>query len=173
VGSALLVKTGAVSEPEWGAWVDDAGAFHYRDYDDCEVVWVAVADLARDWWTDCAMRNKGEWQTNAPNLVGDLIRDGHPASLDVIQSLVDLAETDDELDFVGASPLEDLLSHNGHGLAFVDEVERRARQQPRFRKAVTGVWLGMDVPEVVRTRLAVFGAETVGEPPKRNRKHRK
>ncbi len=97
-------------------------------------------------------------------------RPGHPVSIDVIQSLVDLAESDDELDFVGASPLEDLLSHNRHGLAFVDEVERRARQQPRFRLAVAGVWLGADVPDSVRTRLAAFGAEAIGPPPKRKRR---
>jgi hypothetical protein len=41
-----------------------------------------------------------------------------------------------------ACPWEDLLAHHGHGLAFVDEVERRAR-------------------------LAVFGARTVGVVPKK------
>ena len=50
------------------------------------------------------------------------------------------------------------LIQNGHGQSLVDEVERRVRQQPRFRVALTGVWLSKDVPPDVRARLARLGA---------------
>jgi hypothetical protein len=159
------MKTVGVTTPEWGSWVDGAGAFHYRDYDDSEVVWPDSSDVARDWWADS--RNKGAWQTKAHDLVSGLFAEGRSAAIDVIQSMVDLAASEDELNFVGAGPIETLMSHDGHGASFVDEVERRARQQPRFRLAVAGLWLGINVPENVRARLAVFGATTVGKPPKR------
>ncbi len=67
--------------------------------------------------------------------------------------------------------MEDLLSHNGHVLAFIDDVERRARQQPRFRAAVAGLWAGPDLPEALRTRLAAWGATLIDLPAKK--KHRK
>jgi hypothetical protein len=79
-------------------------------------------------------------------MVDDLLDVGHPVSIAVLQALVDEAVSDEELGFVGAGPLEDLLAHNGHAELFVDEVERRATQQPRFRTAVSALWLGQDVP---------------------------
>jgi hypothetical protein len=86
-----------------------------------------------------------------------LLQAGHGGSIDLLRALVDSAISDDELDFVGAAPLEDLLSHNHHGAAFVDEWNGE-RQQLRFRKALTGVWLAQDVPESVGQRLGSLGA---------------
>jgi hypothetical protein len=149
-----------VAEPEWGAWVDEHDRYHYRDVDDAESVWASAQEVAAGWWDDSAVRGSyhGEWQTRAHPLVSDLLRVGSPAVIDVLQALVDLAESDDELSFLGAGPLEDLLSHEGHGHQFVNEIERRARQQPRFRTALGGVWLGRDVDAGVRERLGLLGA---------------
>jgi hypothetical protein len=47
----------------------------------------------------------------------------------------------------------------------VDDVERRARQHPKFREAVSGMWLSEDVPPEVRERLARLGATDLGESP--------
>jgi len=76
----------------------------------------------------------------------------------VIQALVDAA-LDKELGLVGAGPMEELFSDGADGARFMDDVERRARQQPRFRKAVAGMWLGKDVPRDIRDRLTPFGAD--------------
>jgi hypothetical protein len=145
---------------DWGARVDSDGAFHYVDLGAGESVWVDAAEVARDWWADSIVRG-GELATNAHDLLSELSGEGHPATVDILQALVDEAATDDELGFIGAGPLEDLLSHDGHGLRFVDEVAKRARQQPRFRLAVASLWLSDDVPAVVRDRLEPFGATTI------------
>ncbi|HEY5455242.1 MAG TPA: hypothetical protein VIJ96_07220 [Acidothermaceae bacterium] len=59
---------------------------------------------------------------------------------------------------IGAGALEDLVSHSGNRLRVLDEVDTAARQNPAFRQALTGVWLGSDLPDPVRTRLAPYGA---------------
>jgi hypothetical protein len=145
-----------VSESEWGARVGQDGSFVYRDEDDEDHSFRDVRSLARAWWSDS--RGGGDWRTEAHPLVSDLLEAGHPASIDVLQALVDDADSVEDLNFVGAGPLEDLLSHQGHAKAFVDEIERRARQQPRFLAAVSGLWLGQGVPEAVRVRLCRLGA---------------
>lgn len=149
-----------VDDPPWGAHVDDGSIFRYSGFDDTVAVWAGADAVAQDWWDDSALRRPhGEWVTEAHSLVSDLSQMGQPAIVDIIQALVDQGASDNELDFVGAGPLEDLLSHDGHALAFADEVEKRARQQPRFRLALAGVWLSSDVPSEVRDRLGRLGAK--------------
>jgi hypothetical protein len=77
-----------------------------------------------------------------------------------VEALVLLSEmaTPDQRGDVGAGPLEDLLSHFGHGATVVDEVERVARERPAFRSALSNVWLSEGVPEEVRRRLAELDA---------------
>ena len=76
-----------------------------------------------------------------------IIRGGLPA-LDIVVGLIRAAEDDEAVMVVGAGPLEDLL--NKHGNALVDDVEREAARNPRFRLALTGAWLahGMLDPDV-------------------------
>ena len=144
----------------WGDHVDDGGTFRYTGFDDTVAVWAGADAVAQDWWSDSPLRRPcGEWLKQVQSLVSELSETGHPSTIDIIQALVDQAQSDNELDFVGAGPLEDLLSHNGHALAFADEVEKRARQQPRFRLALAGVWLSSDVPSEVRDRLGRLGAK--------------
>ena len=68
------------------------------------------------------------------------------------------AASPDELDWVGAGPLEDLLSHSGNGAAVLDEVERVARGRPAFAEALSAVWLGIGVEPAARSRLVPVGA---------------
>ena len=78
----------------------------------------------------------------------------------VVDALVLLSEmaTPDQRGWVGAGPLEELLSHSGNGATVLDEVEHAARRRPAFRTALSNVWLVEDVPEEVRHRLAELGA---------------
>lgn len=48
--------------------------------------------------------------------------------------LIEAAPTLEALSYVAAGPLEDLLY--GRGEQFIDEVERLARQDPKFRRAL-------------------------------------
>lgn len=63
---------------------------------------------------------------------------------------------------VGAGPLEGLVSHSGHGDATLADVDRAARQEPLFRRALENVWLGSNVSDVVKNRLSVLGATVLG-----------
>jgi hypothetical protein len=56
-----------------------------------------------------------------------------------IVELVEHARNEMELHYIAAGPLEDLLSH--HGLRFIDRIEAQARTDPKFKRAVAGVWL--------------------------------
>ena len=135
-----------------GAVIDRDGVV---SYDDLGHRWVSLHDLAADYWRwqRLSEQAKQEDEMAAWSCVDDLMRTPVPQALDVIQALLDLAETDQELCNVGAGPLEDLLSHFGHGEQFVDEVERRGGRDPRLRKALACLYLGDDVPIDVRARL--------------------
>lgn len=80
--------------------------------------------------------------------------------LELVQALIDTAESDNDIAMVGAGPLEDLMSHSGHGLKLIDDVERRARQQPRFRNAVGGMWLSDEAPPKFAQDLASSARRT-------------
>ena len=147
-----------MTEPERAPRID-GDTCSYSGYD-AQVEWASLGEMATRYWSDHARTGDGSYGP-AQEFVAEITEVGDPLAVEVIQSLVDAAPTDVALDFVGAGPLEDLLSHNRHGLTFVDEVERRARRDPRFRSAVTGLWLSKDVPESVRTRLGALGARLI------------
>jgi hypothetical protein len=54
-----------------------------------------------------------------------------------ICALVAEAQTDEDLAYIGAGPLEDLLRRQGPQA--IDLVEREAAENPRFRFALAGV----------------------------------
>jgi len=55
-----------------------------------------------------------------------------------ILKAVALAESDDELSHIAAGPVEHLLGW--HGEDYIDPVERQAAADPKFARAMTGVW---------------------------------
>jgi Family of unknown function (DUF6869) len=59
---------------------------------------------------------------------------------------VSLSESDDELGHVAAGPIEHLLGW--HGDAYISIVENEARTNPKFARALTGVWQYMMADEV-------------------------
>lgn len=77
----------------------------------------------------------------------------------VVAALVLLSEmaTPDQRGWVGAGPLEELLSHSGNGATVLNEVEHAARRRPAFRTALSNVWLVEDVPEEVSLASAMSG----------------
>ena len=123
--------------------------------DGTEIVWASVERWARDWFT--------EWRGNEYGTARDFISAAcDHAVAGVVDALVVLAEIaggeEKLLGWVGAGPLEDLVSHSGNGLKMLGQVDRAARQNVSFRQALSNTWLGGDVPETVRKRLAVLGA---------------
>lgn len=107
----------------------------------------------------------------AYDLVERTIHHG-PASLGWEYVLAILTQgSDDDLDYLAAGPLENLV--RAHGTALVESIEREAERDPRFKWALGCIWLTEDIlPEDVRDRIVrasdehikVLGRETpVGE----------
>ena len=108
-----------------------------------------------------------EWKANehgdASEFIHDACRRALPGVVGALVVLAELADRDDQLvSWVGAGPLEDLISHDGHGAAVLDEVERSARQNAAFRAALGHVWLTAEASKAVQSRLAIFGTRVVG-----------
>ena len=71
-------------------------------------------------------------------------------------ALVELAAPD-ELEYVGAGPIEHLIEH--HDAAFIDRIEAAASTDPRFRAALSTIWLNSlyHPPEIVARVVAASG----------------
>ncbi len=126
---------------------------------DREWRWASREELATAWGAEQPLLNaKGLPDTPAHDCLADLVNDGDPESLAVIAVLIEHASSDQDVCDIGAGPLENLLSHAGHGLRFVDQVEGLARGSAKLRSALECLWLGEDVDPGVRARLVALGA---------------
>lgn len=129
--------------------------------------WTSWSSFAQSYWAEVG--HEGE---DAP--ATDLLFDCSEA-LDLrwfyaMDAVVEVAADDDGLCFLGAGPLEDLLSHdrrdNRHA-EVVPEVVSRVQGDERWRKALSCVWLGEGVPSEFRQRLSALGAKDLTAPPTR------
>ena len=76
----------------------------------------------------------------------------HPRrALSVIAGAVSAAPGDRDLALIAAGPLEDLLCL--HGDQIIDEVERLAANDDRFRRALSGVWGENRMAPTTRVRV--------------------
>jgi hypothetical protein len=120
-----------------------------------ESSWASVEGWAADWFA--------EWRSGEHDEACEFIQaacgDAVPGVVDALIVLAETAGGDpDLLSWVGAGPLEDLISHSGKGFRALSDVDRAARENSAFRAALGNVWLDADVPETVRIRLAALGA---------------
>jgi len=74
---------------------------------------------------------------------GDLDR-----AYDIILLLLKTAATDDELGYVAAGPLEDLV--DGYGDRALDRLEQACDEDSRLQFALSGIWLLPDSPVLQR-----------------------
>ena len=89
------------------------------------------------------------------------IVDGEPeAAWTVILEMIGRAEGDYQIASIAAGPLEDFIVR--HGWQCLDKVEREARANPKFRRALVGVWGESRMPEELVLRLRAL---VQGEPP--------
>jgi Family of unknown function (DUF6869) len=79
---------------------------------------------------------------------------------DVTIALVEGAASDDQLGYVGAGPLESLVTH--HGTALLNRIEERARGDARFRACLGSVWLTAGVlPPETEARIVAASNGTI------------
>jgi hypothetical protein len=69
----------------------------------------------------------------------------------VLQALVAVARDDRELAVVAAGPIEEVLV--AHGPLVIARVETQAAQDPKFRRALSGVWRS-EIAEAVWVRVS-------------------
>ena len=80
-------------------------------------------------------REEDRWAWEA---VETLVDEDPEAAWRITCMLVDKTSSDDELAFVAAGPLEDLLKK--HGPSLIDRVEEESRENARLQLALSGVW---------------------------------
>ena len=90
--------------------------------------------------------------------VDELVRLEPEHGWTVILELIAAAPDDRILAMVAAGPLEDLLKKWSD--QFIDRVETQARQDPKFRRCLTGVW---GLSPAANERLAKYTA-TIKDP---------
>jgi hypothetical protein len=90
--------------------------------------------------------------------VQDYVRSDPIHAWKVTLLLIEAAPTPEALSYVAAGPLEDLLY--GRGEQFIDEVERLARRDPKFRRALLGVYNESESPGDVHDRVIKAAAGT-------------
>jgi hypothetical protein len=91
-------------------------------------------------------QRSGELSSWVFGLVDHVCTDDPTRAIELIRALVSEAKNDEELAYVGAGPLEDLLRRQGpEAIALI---EREAAADRRFRFALAGVWPSERHPEV-------------------------
>lgn len=127
--------------------------------------WDSDEALAAAWWSEAA-GSKAESLADLPaqDYVEDLLDQGSDLLTSLVHAIAAAAPDDDGLAYVGAGLVEDMVTHWRWATKYLPEVERRARQDPRFRQAVGGVWLGERTLPEVRNRLVPLGAIDITQP---------
>jgi hypothetical protein len=107
---------------------------HVRDADlvDAYLAWVHVAT---EFGVDSQASRPMHW---ASDELRKAVDEDPRRALRVITAAVAAAPNDRDLALIAAGPLEDLLCL--HGVQVIDDVERLAANDDRFRRALSGVW---------------------------------
>jgi hypothetical protein len=116
-----------------------------------------IDGISRDWLVYAGGESV---HFDAWDRVGEVVRgDDSVTAWDLVRRIVELAP-DDRLETVGAGPLEELVSLRG--AALVGEIERLARDDARFRRALSAVWLAPgELPPEVERRIVAAGEGVV------------
>lgn len=89
-----------------------------------------------------------------------------PDAFDIIQALLRRAPNVDAVEFVGAGPLEDLLTDPRTDQELFARVEQAVAQDARLALALSHVWVGASVNnDYQRDRLLTLGARDLSAGP--------
>src|SRR3712207_9464398 len=104
-------------------------------------------DFARRWLAEIRRDVSGEDRSEVGRAVVSMNFTARPQlQWQFILMAVSLAESDDELSHIAAGPIEHLLGW--HGEDYIDLVEEQAAVNPKFARALTGVWQYMMSDEI-------------------------
>ncbi len=94
------------------------------------------------------------WATDA---LWDIVAENPEEAWSILCEMLRKAEGDYTIAYIAAGPLETFIVR--YGWPYVGRIEAEARANPKFRRALAGVW---DMPEGLEPRLRPLVA---GEPP--------
>lgn len=134
------------------------GTYEVRNIDGLVTRWSEPTAWADDWLR--------EWRSDSTGPASEFLFDAtRDAMRGVVEVLVALATAaawlPEQLGWVGAGPLEDLVSHEGHAATVMSEVESAAQASTPFRSALAHVVLGPDIDSESRARLVALGARNL------------
>ncbi|TVT47811.1 MAG: hypothetical protein FHP92_15060 [Denitromonas halophila] len=93
--------------------------------------------------------------------VDSAVRDTPPLGWSLVLQLIGRAPSNEALAHVAAGPLEDfIVQHVG---AYIGQIEDQARDDPKFRLALTGVWCEGDIPIELFEKLSLL-TSSVSDP---------
>jgi hypothetical protein len=87
----------------------------------------------------------------AYELLSELVEDRPDEAWTVIVTLIELCHSEECLAIVAAGPIEDLLCNHGHGV--LARIQAEAGANPRFRRALKGVWGANRMDHFVRSAI--------------------
>ena len=137
----------------------DGSCVFVDDFEGATVSWPSATALAEAWLEEWRHEAFGR----ACDFINEMTRRAAPGVLDLLRVFAECATTD-ELDWIGAGPLEDLLSHSGNGAVVLEGVEKLARSHDAIALALRNVWLGDTVAPEIRSRLVALGARDLSRP---------
>lgn len=148
---------------------DDTPALTWVDTDGEIYSWPSRQAWVTEWWiaqhaehAQVDAKEAGLPVAEAPdspalNMLLALAMRNDAAAIPLIVALADAAETEDDVLYLGAAEIEDLLVIGGQGDRFIGEVEIAARSSPAFAQALTGMWVSHVAP-ALKDRLLALGA---------------
>jgi hypothetical protein len=139
--------------------------FWRSESDADEYAWESDAALAEAWWAEEPAKENDLSERPAHEYVEEQLLDrGSATFVEVVATIVASASDDDALAYVGAGLLEDAVRHERWARSHAAGIEQRARQDERFRQAVTAIWLGEGTDPEVLARLVPLGATDITKP---------
>jgi hypothetical protein len=104
-----------------------------------------VRQIIADYLAHCRT-GQPQYEDAAMRITGMTFGSKPEVQWDVILEAVRQASDDADLGHIAAGPIEGLLGW--HGPTWIERVEAEARRDPKFARAVTGVWKYMMTDEV-------------------------
>lgn len=106
-----------------------------------------LVDYKAHYYDYYVYKDKSAPTTNwAVNEIDNIIMMNPKIGLDVIIKLINRCDNNDELAFVAAGPLEDIILNNGK--IIMDKLEREADNNIKLQFALSGVWIDRENEDI-------------------------
>ena len=142
----------------------EEGEITWIDHEDMAHMWSSRHEWAEAWWRasrkDLRAFGTGHRPEDHPDdpaktMLMELVLSRDLTVVPLVVTLSELVESQDEMSFLGAGEIEDVLCIFPGGERFIDSVEAWAARSPTFRDAPSYMWVSDDVSERLRDRRCI------------------